>query len=211
MLQQRSMTALPSALALVAANLVPIYGVLFLGWRIFPLLALFWMETIVVGAFYVLRILLATPGQGRWWNRNLPTALYFCLPYGAFAMLLGLLLFALFGDTGMSAPQLTWELPRLALELLLMESFRYSLYALAGSQLFSFLWDYLGQGEFRRWTPEQVANQPYGRHAVLLAALFVGVFPAWLLNYPLWALVLLIVLKSVGDLYNLFKGRARPV
>jgi len=185
--------------------------VLFLGWRIFPLLALFWMETIVVGAFYILRILCAMPGSRRWWFSNPATAIYFCLPYGAFVVFLGLLLFSLFGDTGMEGPQLAWESPRLVAELLRDDSVRYSLYALTGSHLFSFLWDYLAGGEFRRLTPEQVANQPYGRHAVLLVALCAGIVPAWLTNYSFWALVLLVVLKTTGDLYGLFRAGRVPV
>lgn len=38
-----------SAILLVAANLAPLYGVLFLGWEVFPLLVLFWAENVVVG------------------------------------------------------------------------------------------------------------------------------------------------------------------
>lgn len=205
MLQQRPMTtrAWPSAIALVAVNLAPLYGVLHLGWRIFPLLALYWMETIVIGAFYVLRILCAMPGRAGWWYRNLLTVPYFCILYGGFAALLGLMLFALFGDTGMDGPQLAWELPRLVAGMLRDDSLWLALLALAGSHLFSFLWDYLGHGEFRRLTPDQIANQPYGRHAALLVALFAGVFPAWLLDYPLWTFFLLVALKIAGGLYSL--------
>ena len=55
---------LPTVIALVLANLVPLYGVLFLGWETFPLVFLFWLENVIVGAFNVLKMLMA-PAYGR--------------------------------------------------------------------------------------------------------------------------------------------------
>lgn len=52
---------MPSVLALTAANLIPVVGVLWLGWQVFALLLLFWLENVVVGAFTVLRMLAARP------------------------------------------------------------------------------------------------------------------------------------------------------
>src|SRR6266550_7692789 len=51
----------PSALVLVAPNLVPPAGVLFFGWSVFATLLLFWVENVIVGAFNVLRMLVAQP------------------------------------------------------------------------------------------------------------------------------------------------------
>src|SRR5438876_3168331 len=39
----------PSALVLVAANLVPLAGVLFFGWSVFATLLLFWVANVIVG------------------------------------------------------------------------------------------------------------------------------------------------------------------
>ena len=39
----------PSLLALLLANAFPIVGVLFLGWTVFPLVLLYWLENVVVG------------------------------------------------------------------------------------------------------------------------------------------------------------------
>ncbi len=43
--------------ALVVANLIPLFGVLFFGWDARNLLLLYWMENLVVGAFTLLRML----------------------------------------------------------------------------------------------------------------------------------------------------------
>ncbi len=49
----------PTGWILVAANLLPVFGVLFLGWDIRSALVLFWSENLVTGFFTVLRIALA--------------------------------------------------------------------------------------------------------------------------------------------------------
>src|SRR5690348_15210944 len=41
----------PSVIALVLANLVPVFGVLALHWEVFPLMFLFWSENVIVGVF----------------------------------------------------------------------------------------------------------------------------------------------------------------
>ena len=43
----------PSLAALVIANAIPLVGVLFLGWTVFPLVLLYWLENVVVGGFNV--------------------------------------------------------------------------------------------------------------------------------------------------------------
>jgi hypothetical protein len=52
----------PSALALIVSNLVPLYGVLFWGWSVLALLALFWLEIMLVGSLTVMRMLGAIIG-----------------------------------------------------------------------------------------------------------------------------------------------------
>ena len=48
-----------SALVLIGVNLIPLAGVLFAGWDVFGIVLLYWMETAVIGAVNVLRILTA--------------------------------------------------------------------------------------------------------------------------------------------------------
>ena len=50
-----------SAWILLAANLVPVAGVLLWDWSVFALIALFWMENVIVGVFFALRMLCADP------------------------------------------------------------------------------------------------------------------------------------------------------
>ena len=48
-----------SAIALVAANAIPLIGVLFFGWSLLTILVLFWIENGIVGLWNIPRILLA--------------------------------------------------------------------------------------------------------------------------------------------------------
>lgn len=51
----------PSVIALVAANALPLLGVMFLGWRAFDVVLLYWMENVIIGAVNVLKILTCAP------------------------------------------------------------------------------------------------------------------------------------------------------
>jgi hypothetical protein len=53
----------PSTLFLIAADAIPIFGVLYLGWDVFVLLMLYWMETAIIGAWTIARIAAAPPGS----------------------------------------------------------------------------------------------------------------------------------------------------
>ena len=38
-----------SIIALIAVNLFPVFGVLFMGWDVFPIMILFWSENVIIG------------------------------------------------------------------------------------------------------------------------------------------------------------------
>ncbi len=48
----------PSAITLILANLIPVYGAIFLGWKVFDIVIFYWLETIIVGLFNVFKIAL---------------------------------------------------------------------------------------------------------------------------------------------------------
>jgi hypothetical protein len=85
---------------LAAANLVPLAGVLFWDWSVFALPALFWMENVVVGALFALRLLCADPADAALWPAKLFMVPFFCLHYGMFTAVHGIFVFTLFGEGG---------------------------------------------------------------------------------------------------------------
>jgi hypothetical protein len=52
----------PSVLIMIAANLLPLIGVLFWGWDVFLLLVLYWLETAIMG-FWIIVAILIDPHQ----------------------------------------------------------------------------------------------------------------------------------------------------
>jgi hypothetical protein len=54
-----------SAWALVAANALPLFGVLFLGWDTFSIIIIYWAENVVIGAVNVLKMITCSPDANR--------------------------------------------------------------------------------------------------------------------------------------------------
>ncbi len=48
-------------MVLVLANLIPLFGVIFLGWSIFNIVVLYWMENLVIGAINILKMIACQP------------------------------------------------------------------------------------------------------------------------------------------------------
>src|SRR2546428_10339851 len=102
----------PSLLALLLANAFPIVGVLFLGWTVFPLVLLYWLENVVVGAFNVARLPLAQPREPAYWAGKLFLIPFFVVHFGMFTYIHGVLAVALFGPKGTAPFALLGPVPQ---------------------------------------------------------------------------------------------------
>lgn len=51
----------PSVVALLAANVVPLLGVLFFGWSTFAIVVLYWAENVIIGAINVFKMIACSP------------------------------------------------------------------------------------------------------------------------------------------------------
>jgi hypothetical protein len=187
-----------SAWVLVAANVLPLIGVLLWGWDVFPLLALFWMENVVIGVLNVLKMLCADPRDAALWAGKLFLVPFFCVHYGMFTAVHGVFVFSMFSgkryDVGGLSP----------LEPALRAAADFGLWlplaVLLASHLFSFFWNYLHRGEFRRVRLTELMAKPYGRVVVLHLTIILGGIGAMALGSPVWALLLLLALKIGLDL-----------
>ncbi len=205
----RAVWSSPTALVLIAANLLPLYGVLVLGWAVFPMMVLFWLENVVIGVLNVLRIIFASPSGAAGWASKLILVPFFTVHYGLFTAVHGLLVFSLFGGKPYEAlidGLWTIDAARHAItEFALWPG----LAALAASHLFSFFWNYLGQREFQQARPEALMHAPYSRVIVLHVTIIFGGILIQMFNSPLWALLLLIGLKIGVDLRAHLKEHRR--
>ena len=196
----------PSALALLAlvgVNLVPLVGVLYFGWSLFGVLLLYWLESGIIGLFNVPRILLARGATlpERWRGSNAPPpepntlgkrlgyAGFFLVHYGGF-WLGHFLLLVMLGSDLFPAENATPADPY---------SFPLTVALLFMSHGLSFGLNYLGRGEYRVAVPGWQMWRPYGRVFTFHLATLGGGMLAARWGSPMWALVLLVTLKTLID------------
>lgn len=222
----RSVRFAPSALLLIAANLLPIYGVLAWNWSVFPVLLLFWLEAIIVGAMSVLKMLFAYPASFIMWIVKLfcfPFIGFFLIPYGMLVVILGMFVFGVFGSDSVRHAAVSVLFAASSASGLLtleeaMQVFRRELDAgivlgiavLAASHLFSFFWYYLVKGECNRVSLGALVVQPVARVWLMLTALNLGAFGVQRLDAPLWLLIPLIGVKIAIDLYAHLREHPKP-
>jgi len=188
----------PSALLLITANLIPLYGVFGLGWQVFPVLMLFWLENVIVGLFNVLRILFARPGEVITWFAKIFLGAFFIIHYGMFTSGHCFFVFSFFGDhkTGTD-----WLIdPDMVMDALVQYQLGIPALALVISHGFSFVTNYIGKGEYRTANLQFLMMRPYGRIVVLHVTIVIGGFLVMALNAPAAALALLIAFKIGLDL-----------
>ena len=87
-----------SVVILIAANLAPLYGVLFLGWQVFPLLFLYWFENVIIGLFNLLKMVACKPRDRLSKKARIGAMLFFCIHYGLFTFVHGIFVFVVFGS-----------------------------------------------------------------------------------------------------------------
>ncbi len=68
----------PSVLLLILVNSIPIFGILFLEWNIFSILFLYWLESIVIGFFNILKMYAIEK------EKAIPLIILFIIHYGGF-------------------------------------------------------------------------------------------------------------------------------
>jgi hypothetical protein len=186
-----------SAWILAGANIVPLLGVLFWGWDAFALIALFWMENVIVGVFFLLRMLCLDPRDPALWAAKLFMVPFFCLHYGMFTAGHGVFVFSLLG--GKRYDVRGFELLEPATRAAADFGLWLPLAVLFASHLFSFGWNYLYRGEFQRARLSRLMTDPYQRIIVLHVAIILGGMGAMALDSPLWALVVLLAVKIALD------------
>ena len=197
----------PSVIALLLANLVPVFGVLVLGWEVFPLMFLFWSENVIVGVFNALKMLLAAPENPLSWAAKLFMIPFFCLHYGMFTFVHGVFVVALFGggmNHGAGFPDLQtfWRIMQ-------ENHLGWAVLGLAVSRGISFVTNYISNGEYKRASLPMLMQQPYGRIVVLHLAIIGGGFLMAALHSPAMGLLLLVALKTALDLRGHLKEREK--
>ena len=186
-----------SGIALVAANLIPLLGIFFAGWKAFDILVVFWLENAVFGFFNVLKVIWARDEATRevfsFWSmlvQKLFMIPFFILHYGGFMFLYGAFLFE--------------ALPTVFEDIDLSVDRRWFALTLAGmviSHGISFFTDYIGKREYSRTALGTLMVQPYVRIIVMHFAICLGGIPVMAYDSPTGFVVLLVIMKIGLDLF----------
>lgn len=185
----------PSVLFLILVNLIPLVGVLALGWDVGLIMLLYWMETVVIGLYNVPKILTSRQSavseeRGRaaakavGFGGRLFLAVFFMVHFGGFNAGHYLFLDGMFG------------LPPVDVQALIAAG------GIALSHGFSFLHNWIGKREFERSSPSLQMFMPYGRIVVMHIVIIAGGFLVMLFEDGLVFLLLLIGMKTGVDLIS---------
>jgi Family of unknown function (DUF6498) len=212
----RVSSSVGAVVALVVANLIPLAGVLFLGWNVWTILLLYWLENGVVGIYNVAKMLRAEApetGETRVLVNGRPASSmsraslvpFFVMHYGIFWVVHGVfvVLMPVFGMAASdgAAPGILEGVSPLTI--------LFALVALTISHGVSYRFNYIGRGEYRRATPSGQMFAPYGRLVVLHITIIAGAVAIAVTGAPETAVVILVVLKIVLDL-GLHLAEHRP-
>ena len=196
---------------LVAANLVPLAGVLFFGWSVAAVLYTYWLENGVVGLLNVPKMLLAsaadqplsTVGAAGGAAGRMGLAAFFLLHYGIFWMVHGVFVTVLTGNFmafGFGDP---------IANVLADGGLLLAAAALLISHGASFVLNYVGRGEYRTTSVGAQMFAPYPRVFALHTTIVLGGALLIGAGQPVALVVLLIVLKTGVDLALHLVERAR--
>lgn len=186
---------LPMA-ALVAANAVPLLGVLFLGWDAVFLITLYWLENVIVGVHNIARmwanaILDEEEGTGSRFAA-LPMSIFFAIHYGIFCAVHGA--FVIIAIPGLISSMTNTHLPRPSLTGLAFPAA-----ALFVSHSISFAVNFIGRKEYLRKKTAELMVAPYPRVVVLHLVILFGAFGVVALGSGMVPVTLLVVLKTGVD------------
>jgi len=199
--------------ALVAVNAALLLGVFLFDWDAGVIVLLYWAENLVVGAFTIVRMMLARAPVPLFHLGKLFAIPFFALHFGAFCAVHGLFLMAffqlgggpdaVFTQTTSSGLFVFFELLASVVRSLWRDpppAFRWLVVGLVASHGISFVQNYLLGGEREVLTVGKLMSQPYKRVVILHVAILAGGLPVLLLGSPDVLLVILVILKIVLDI-----------
>ncbi|MCA8901194.1 MAG: hypothetical protein KDA53_08070 [Hyphomonas sp.] len=186
----------PLAWLTLFVDLLPIIAIVFFGWKAIPLVALYWLENLVIGAWTLMRMLGTIAGN----ILNLPIMLFlgpfFCVHYGMFCFGHGIFLQAMSGNDqggafgGGPVALVEWALGTAPHMIWFVA-------AIAAVNGVFYLVDFLILGGYRKTQPIAEMFSPYGRIVTLHVAIILGAGLMMAFGQPLLGVLLLLFLRVV--------------
>jgi hypothetical protein len=193
-----------SSYVLIATNLVPLFGALFMGWQVKDIILLYWLETLIIGLFNVFKMLFARKEAE--FKGKITLTPFFCFHYGFFVVSYAQLLAYIFSWNIFTEEKVFTGL----ITLLQHTHLDVGLFILLLSHGYSFITNYW-KDERKNTSLIALMFLPYKRvlilHVVIIAG---GLLSSALSGGNLWFLFLAIfvLMKTAVDLiFHLFERR----
>lgn len=198
----------PMAWVILAVDLFPVWAVLTMGWGAAPLVFLYWLENVILGAVALAKMIATS-------MKEHPIGLigmlfigpFFIVHYGMFCFVHGIFVnvFANLNsgnDPGFLSP---WGLIEAALQS--APNMTLFVVAIIAVQVVLFIQDFMLGGGYRRTTIDQEMMAPYARVIVLHIAIFAGAFAMAAIGEPMWGMLGLIGLRALWGVFLTVRRR----
>jgi hypothetical protein len=206
----------PAAIIGLVADLAPIIAVLFWGWGAAALIMLYWIENVVIGAYVVPRMIIASVG------RHGPVGLlgcvfgvpFFIFHYGMFCAVHGIFLLVLFRSAEnpmMASPDMLVMLTRLFTgSLSFAQHMNWIVALVVAAHGAVFVYDFLLKGGWKESTFDQEMGAPYGRVVILHLGIFVIGGALMLLGDPTIGALFLVLARAALGLHVNMQPKKKP-
>ncbi len=180
-------------LLILMLNLIPVGGVLFLGWQASQILLLYWVENLIVGVLALSRILTARgvlpPPPGQKADSRAATGCFFIVHYGVFTLVHGVFAVIL-------AVRLAGDAMTMWTQTLGDPAFHALVLAAAVFQTIAMIRDWWLSGLWRTSSPLEEMFRPYGRIVVMHVTVLGAAWAMAGLGAPAWAVLILCLAKA---------------
>ena len=203
-----------SIVALTVANLVPLFGVVFLGWDAAAIVLLYWIENLIVGFYNILRMILVKVESVTKQFQKLFMIPFFCVHFGGFCAVHGFFLLTFFKigspEEAMS-PSGPWMGPLIFIQLLysvVMQlwlsrppGLEWPVLGLFVSHGISFIRNFLNGQQYRSLNINEIMMRPYKRIVLMHVAIIAGGVFIMKMGSPVGLLCVLVFLKIGMDIW----------
>jgi hypothetical protein len=200
----------PVAWVILAVDLFPIWAVLTLGWGAAPLVFLYWLENIIVGAVALARMIAASVKFSYFGLAGmLFLGPFFAVHYGGFTFVHGIFVAAFAGmETGQGPAFLS---PVGLVENALTSAPHMTTFigAIIAVQIFLYIRDFIMRGQYKEADVAEEMGAPYARVVVLHIGIFAGAGGLALIGNPLWGILALIGLRAVWGVFMTVRRRMK--
>ena len=203
-----------SIIALMTANLVPLIGVVFLGWDAASIVLLYWIENLIVGIFNVLRMFLVKVESRSKQFQKLFMIPFFCIHFGGFCAVHGFFLLVFFkigSPDAVLSDSGAWMGPLIFLQLLygvVMQlwhgrppGLEWPVVGLFVSHGISFIRNFIYGQQYLSLKVKDIMMRPYKRIVLMHVVIILGAVLIMKLGSPVALLSLLIFLKVALDIW----------